>query len=95
MKEDVKQYLKEEFKGHEIGEITQVQDWNGYSCFRVILDDNIFSSLYVLVKDREIVPIGFDYINDGANDGEFWEIDKSNGNYFKSCWEGVEENSDE
>lgn len=95
MKEDVKKYLEEEFKGHEIGEITQVKDWEGFSCFRVILNDNIFYSLYVLVEGREITPIGFDSINDGANDSEFWDIDKANGNYFKSCWEGIDENSDE
>lgn len=89
MKEDVKKYLEEDFKGHEIGEITQVKDWDGFSCFRVILDDNIFSSLYVLVKGREIIPIGFDYINDGANNGVFWDIDKNNDDYFKSAWENM------
>lgn len=95
MKDNVQKYLKESFKGHEISEITQVGDWDGYLCFRAILDNNIFSSLYILAKDREVVPVGLDSINDGMNDGEFWEIDESNGNYFKSRWEEINKDSDE
>lgn len=91
----MKEELEKLFRGHEVTELEQVNDWDGLECYRMILDDNPFTSLYVLVGKEELEPIGLPSISDGDMTGEFWDIDRANGNYFLKIWDSITESGNE
>ena len=89
MERDVERYIKEFCDTTEKSQVVRVKDWRGNPCFRVVFENDLFYSFYALITDGGVEAVDFPTICDGAMDGEFWDIDKNNDNYFKSLWENM------